>query len=463
MNSPRDALLKFLSDLGDFDHQTLVDYGIPSFLLSLLTKDAVIKDDLFSSKLLKNVFYAASKNSHVRSEAEDALQILSKIVDESKCDEAIIYSAKALGELFKDKQASIGMTSMISLTKKLACCSNSGECKASILFALANASLLSEANKIFISSKITTIDDVAAVLSPDTVPSCCSMIANSSYRCSTAAYNFLQSEFVPVLVSNGKHIIDNTFDENEENTLVLERMLEMLANLSNSPQNQSLVESIEDVIPFVRKVLLVADGSSVVTKAARACASICYFTNSARRSFGLDCSESLTDIILRRGLYNETNEDEAESMAAIEACKALSSLLVDDFTKAQFLTNVQDVKSLVQLFLSTESKGVLSGGAMIVSILLPLSAEEQTALLLEGRQSLIANENGEAVLQRCANECYYDDIEIQPQWLTNAVALVQMKSTTVAASEVLCKVRLQERERTLEDFFSITDLFETFS
>jgi len=419
MKTPHDILVNFLADLtlSDFDHRTLMEYGFPSLLLMILNTDVVVLGDqsLVASTALENLCQMLD-DSQVQDQIvkKCGLDTLSRIVTDCKCDDAVSYSAKALGIIFRDKRESNGITTALtSLVKKLECPSISDECKSSIVSALANASLISEANKIFISLNITATD--ISSKSNECVSSICALVMNSAYFNASAAYNFLESGTVELLVSHGKHMTENF--GNGENCLVIGRMLDMLTNLSNSRQNQSLVESIEDAIPFVAEVLLVAEEPSLLNKACRACSSICYFTNSARRGFGKECLASLTDIILRMGLYNDTDEDEAESATTIEACKALSSLVTDDLMKEQFIDNMQDIRSLVQLFLETESNGVLIGGAMIVSILLPLSREEQNALIAEGRRSFIEHENGKAVLQRCAKECHYDDLDLQPQWL----------------------------------------------
>ena len=463
MKTPEDILVSFLSDLSlsDFDPRSLLEYGIPSLLLMILNKDAVVLGDqsLIASTALKNLYFLLD-DSQIRDQIvkECGLDTLSRIVKESTCDIAISYSAKALGEIFKGKSESNGSTALISLMNKLECPSISEECKSSIVSALANASLVSEANKVFISSKITATDVPVSSKSNECVSSICAMVMNSAYCNTSAAYNFLESGTVELLVSHGKHMIENI----GENFLVIERMLDMLTNLSNSRQNQSLVESIEDAIPFVTEVLLVAEEPSLLNKACRACASICYFTNSARRDFGKECLTTLTDIILRMGLYNDTDEDEAESATAIEACKALSSLVADDLMKEQFLdNNMQDIRSLIQLFLETESNEVIIGGAMIVSILLPSSRKEQNELIAEGRLSFIENENGKAVLQRCAKECHYDDLDLQPQWLRNAIELVFVTPTQAVISKDICNVKLQRREKSLDEYFSLTKLFVT--
>ena len=466
MNEAEAAIVSFAQSLSlatpsnDSNVDTILNYGVPKVLLTILSSDSAISSDCqsISENVAKSLFDIANLDQRIsRQVAKDGgVEIMSRLISQCKHDQTVLYASKVITvlSLIEEDRRSTGRLVLVELMKSAGDELFSEDCISSILLALANIALQSDANKNIISS------NVPQSLNKTRVPSLATatLICNASFRNTCAAYNFLQSGIVDELI---ERCIDIVIDETED-CLLLQRMMMMCANISNSQQNQCLLQSNANLILLITRILQIAEDASLLKAACKACASLCYDSTTARRSFGKDGAIALVDIILRMGLHDETNADKLESITTEAACKALSCLIIDDMIREQLTANLEDIQSLIQLFLQTESLDiVLPGGATVVSAMLP-SEDEKAALVSEGRLSFIEKEKGALVLSRCLKSTYSNDDDLQPVWLKNAIKITRTTGVVVMPASGNEKEATESyAEADLSKYFPRDDLFES--
>lgn len=299
----------------------------------------------------------------------------------------------------------------------------------------------------------------------DSIIAVSSLIANSAHGSLHLSSEYLQSGLVEKLLSHGIEMIQPSFDMDEYVKRAKLNLLIMLSNLSNSRQNASLVESHQDIVLFIQKALIISDDLQILERACKACQSICFYTNSARRAFGEETFLGLMDIALRMGLYDETEIDRHESQVAVEACKALCSIVVDPMMKEKICSHVDDVESFLKLILETESTSVLKYSSMMASLLLP-SLDEKREMLEEGRTSVVESKGLEKAIERVIDECFHHDYNEMPHWLLLAKDVIELRlETHIEDAEKMkgTKLRSQEYEKCMDHFFNQKDLYESIT
>ncbi|GFH54388.1 predicted protein [Chaetoceros tenuissimus] len=436
----------------------LIRDGVPGALLCLCNQPSVAK-----------TLFLLTTNNELRSHLieNNGIQLLSSAmgdgVEHSRNTTVVSFIAKAIVNLVSDQNANLParLPDIILDLLQVDCLEFVKECLSYLVGILANICRESKAKGAKVSKELPPLHGFD--FNVDSIIALSSLIANSANGSVHLSSAYLQSGLIEKLLSRGIEMIQPSFDMNESVKKAAINLLIMLSNLPNSRQNASLVESHQDIVTFVKKILIISDDLEILERACKACQSICFYTNSARRAFGEEAFLGLMDIALRMGLHDETDIDRHESQVAIEACKALCSIVVDPMMKEKICSHVDDVESFLQLILETESTSVLQYSSMMASLLLP-SLDEKKEMLVEGRTSIVENKGIKDVIERVIDECFYHDYNEMPHWLSLAKDVIELtleSGVRDAEKTKGSKLRSEEYEKCMDTLFNQQDLYES--
>jgi hypothetical protein len=455
-----DAIVAFAVSLAQLDttieEDKLLEYDIPQLLLLIAEKVGEC-----NWNVIEKVFHVLSKISHTKAGSEkiiksNGINVISKLLlCHNDNPQMVLFGSQVLAFIAQidSTKSTISNTAIPCLVHIINKASKMdvetySPYIAQVFVTLSVFALYSDANKILISG--SSIPNASTIIleqfnDVQTLGACATMIANVSYKRPCAAHHLLSSGLVEMLVQTCAEKL--SVDEHQKQ---LEQVLIVIANVSNSQENSSLTYSIDGIVEFIVHLLQQADKPSVIRNAAIACASMSWDCNVARRHFCHAAAiEALIDIVLRMGMYDETDEDREESKAAEAATWALLVLAMDVTASQRFEDNAHDFQALIQLYLQTDSEIVLLSGSMFVSALLP-STSTKKILASEGRQSYIENQCGGQVIQRCMNEVFFCDEALCPSWLLQSISILSTKTSDTEEYGIL----------SVKDYFKQSELYQ---
>ena len=431
-----DAFIVFASSLlhlNENQEHKLEKFDVGGTMLHILEQGGH-RDCTVACAILKTLAKLCLSSEVVKAQVEsEGIHVISRTLQHNtNHSDVILFGCQILSNLGPKANTSIGIAIACLEAIMLNYDSNiSVSCINQLFSTLGVFASINDANKLLIAS-CSIPSEATRIIEEQVEPnvrgvlgSCAVMVANVSYRQTTASLALLESGLIASIIRICRETYFSLNDDCEDNfDEDIEHVLIAIANVSNSNENCSTVCSIEHSIEFVIQVLQQSDNTSLIRFAALACASMSFDCDYAKRLFRhAHAIEALIDIVLRLGMHDDSHDDKEESAAAEAATRALCTIFTDKVAMSVLDNNVEDFESLVQLYLQTESEIVLLGGSMLVSVLLPAPFIRRS-LAAEGRQSFIESKGGEEIIQRCFNKVYFCDEGLCAPWFSELLSIL---------------------------------------